>query len=153
MGNSSDHTPRLIDGGIAVDDRGLLSHANSFTFAGVKRFYLVENFSPATVRAFHGHRREAKYALVVAGTALVAVVPFDDEHRPSKDSRVDRFVLTAKIPQLLYIPPGYANGFRALEEGTKIIFFCTATFEEAKGDDYRFPYDYWGKQVWEVKHR
>lgn len=153
MGSSPDLTPRLIDGDIAVDDRGLLSFANGFTLAGVKRFYLVENFSTATVRAFHGHRREAKYALVVAGTALVAVVPFDDERRPSKDSRVERFVLTAKIPQLLYIPPGYANGFKALEDGTKIIFFSTATFEEAKTDDYRFPYDYWGADVWRTAHR
>ena len=44
---------QLINGGLNVDDRGIVSYANDFNFQGVKRFYQVENFSTSTIRAFH----------------------------------------------------------------------------------------------------
>ena len=61
---------RVIDGGLAVDDRGTLTFANSFDFAGVKRFYQVENFSTETIRAFHGHKKEGKYVYGARGSAI-----------------------------------------------------------------------------------
>lgn len=145
--------PKLIKGGIAVDDRGTLTFVNDFDFKGVKRCYQVKNFSKSTIRAFHGHQKEAKYAYVAKGSALVAVVKMTSTTKPSKKELVQRFVLSDKSPAVLYIPPGYANGFRSLEADTLIIFFSTSTLEESKGDDYRFPADYWGKKVWEVENR
>jgi dTDP-4-dehydrorhamnose 3,5-epimerase len=145
--------PKLIEGGVAVDDRGRVSFANDFGFDGIKRFYMIENFSTGTIRAWHGHRREAKYVLVVSGAALVAAVVLDNLKKPNKKNFVSRFVLSEFKPSLIYIPPGYANGFKALAANTKIIFFSTATVEGSKDDDYRFPYDYWGKRVWEVENR
>ncbi|OGB74182.1 sugar epimerase [candidate division Kazan bacterium RBG_13_50_9] len=145
--------PQLIEGGLAVDDRGQLAFANNFDFRGVKRFYMVENFSLDTIRAWHGHQKEAKYAFVVSGSALVAAVAMDNVEAPSKNAEVYRFTLSARKPAVLFIPPGYANGFKSLEEGTKIIFFSTSTLEESKGDDHRFPADYWGNQVWATENR
>ncbi len=144
--------PKLIKGGIAVDERGQVTFANDFDFKGVKRFYLAENFSCATIRGFHGHLKEAKYGLAVSGTALVVVARMDHLEKPSQKSEVQRFILSARKPEILYIPAGYANGIRALEENTKVIFFSTTSMEEAKEDDFRFPYDYWGKDVWEIKN-
>jgi len=144
---------RLIPGGVAVDDRGCLNFANDFNFYGVKRFYQVQNFSTSTIRAFHGHLREAKYVYVAKGSAIVAAVELDDIKSPSKNKKVNRFILSDKKPQVLFIPPKYANGFRPLEEDTRILFFSTSSLEESKGDDYRFPVDYWGKDVWEVENR
>lgn len=145
--------PYLIEGGIAVDDRGQISFANGFDFAGVKRFYMIENFDTATVRAWHGHLKESKYVLVVQGSAVVGVVPMDSTTEPSRTATVKRFILSARKPGLLFIPAGCANGFRALEANTKIIFFSTTTLEESQGDDYRFPADYWGLSVWAVENR
>ncbi len=144
---------RLIQGGIAVDDRGCLNFANDFNFYGVKRFYQVQNFSTSTIRAFHGHLKEAKYVYVAKGSAIVAAVELDDVKSPSKNKKVNRFILSDKKPQVLFIPPKYANGFRPLEEDTRILFFSTSSLEESKGDDYRFPVDYWGKEVWEIENR
>ena len=135
-----------------MDDRGQVSFVNGFPFDGVRRFYLVENFSTETVRAFHGHAKEEKYVFVVRGTALVATVPFDDPSQPSRHVRPCRFILSARQPRILHIPAGYANGFRALEPETKVIFFSTATIEESKGDDHRFPHDYWGEEIWQVNN-
>lgn len=145
--------PQLIEGEVAVDDRGQITFANGFNFAGIKRFYVVENFSNATVRAWHGHLKEAKYVLAVSGSAIVAVVEMDDPHRPNPSNDIQRFILSARRPSILYIPAGYANGFRALELGTKLIFFSTASLEESQGDDYRFGVNYWGDKVWLVENR
>ena len=82
-----------------------------------------------------------------------AAVKLDDIKNPSKDAPVQRFVLSDKKPAILFIPPGYANGFRPLEPSTCIQFYSTSTLEETKGDDYRFPPDYWGTAVWEVENR
>lgn len=142
---------QLYHGGLAVDDRGEVSFVNDFTFAGVKRFYLVSNHRPGFVRAWHGHRREAKYVTVVQGAALVAAVRIDHWEAPDPDARPERFVLTAKRPQVLYIPPGYANGFMSLTPDCKILFFSTATLEESREDDIRFPARYW--DVWQVEER
>jgi dTDP-4-dehydrorhamnose 3,5-epimerase-like enzyme len=150
---SSPEEPHLIPGGLAVDDRGQLTFANAFSFDRVRRFYIVENFSTATVRAFHGHLKEEKFVLVVSGSAVVAAVYLDDPQRPNPDIKPTRFVLSARQPRILHIPAGYANGFRPLESGTKIIFFSTGTLEESTKDDYRFPHDYWGADVWNVEFR
>jgi nucleoside-diphosphate-sugar epimerase/dTDP-4-dehydrorhamnose 3,5-epimerase-like enzyme len=143
----------IIKGGIAVDDRGTVSFANGFDFYGVKRFYQVKNFKTNTIRAWHGHKNEAKYVYVAKGSAIVGVVKLDDFNSPSKSQKVHRNILSDKNPQVLFIPPGYANGFRPLEEDTRILFFSTSSLEESQTDDYRFPADYWGNKIWEVENR
>lgn len=143
----------MIEGGLAVDDRGSVGFVNDFNFSGVRRFYKVENFSRDVIRAFHGHLREGKYVYVVSGSIILAAVPLDDLKSPSRNAQVARYVLSARKPAVVFVPPGYANGFRALEDGTQVLFFSTSTLEESKGDDYRFPADYWGSQIWEVENR
>lgn len=145
--------PTLIDGAKFFDDRGSVSFVNAFDFAKVKRFYQVENHGPEIIRAFHGHLIEAKYVLVTSGSAIVCAVAMDKVKRPSKKQKVFRFVLSDQKPQVLHIPAGYANGFRLLNPGGKIMFFSTATLAETKNDDYRFPYDYWGRAIWETENR
>jgi len=150
---SSPKEPNLIQGGLSVDDRGQLTFANTFCFDRVRRFYIVENFSTSTIRAFHGHLKEEKFVLVVSGSAIVAVVYLDDTQRPNPHTKPARFVLSARRPCILHIPGGYANGLRSLEEHTKVLFLSTATLEEAAKDDYRFPHDYWGADLWNVEFR
>lgn len=144
---------RVLDGGLAVDDRGTVSFCNNFDFKGVKRFYKIENFDKSVIRAWHGHVKEGKYVYVVKGSIVLGAVPMDDTKAPNKQNKVNRYVLSGRKPSIVFIPPGYANGFRILEEETQILFFSTSTLDESKGDDYRFPADYWGNQVWEVENR
>jgi dTDP-4-dehydrorhamnose 3,5-epimerase len=147
----ADDALRIFEGGLAVDDRGSLAFVNDFDFAGVRRFYLVSNHRQGFVRAWHGHRREAKYVTAVAGTAVVAAVRIDDWDHPSRDARVERFVLSADKPAVLYIPPGHANGFMSLVANTRLAFFSTATVDESRDDDIRFDAHYWN--VWHVEER
>jgi dTDP-4-dehydrorhamnose 3,5-epimerase-like enzyme len=150
---SSPEVPSIVKGGLAVDDRGQVSFANGFSFANIQRFYMVENFSTEVVRAFHGHVKEEKFVMVVSGAAIVAAVRLDNPSNPNRDVKPLRFVLSERQPQILHVPAGFANGFRVLELKTRILFFSTATLEDSAKDDYRFPYDYWGKAVWEVEFR
>lgn len=146
---------QIINGGFAVDDRGWINFANDFNFSeyGVKRFYQVQNFSTSTIRAWHAHKNEAKFVYVAEGSAIFGAVKLDNFDTPSKDLEINRFILSEKNPEVLFIPPGYANGFRALEKETRVIFFSTNTLKESQKDDYRFPADYWGEEFWEVKNR
>jgi dTDP-4-dehydrorhamnose 3,5-epimerase-like enzyme len=151
VANSPD--PTIIPGGLAVDDRGQLTFVNGFTFENIQRFYMVENFSTDVIRAFHGHLKEEKFIFVVSGSAIVAAVQFDDPAQPNKASKPHRFVLSERQPQILHVPRGYANGFRPLEPHTRIVFFSSASLENSRTDDYRFPHDYWGTEIWKVESR
>src|SRR5579862_1800740 len=86
--------PVLMAGGLAADDRGELGFVNDFHFAGVKRFYTVANYRQGFIRAWHAHKREAKYVTAVSGAALVGAVRVDNWDEPSRDLPVDRFVLS-----------------------------------------------------------
>jgi dTDP-4-dehydrorhamnose 3,5-epimerase-like enzyme len=143
--------PFLIEGGLGVDDRGEVAFVNDFQFEGVKRCYLVANHRAGLVRAWHAHRAEAKYVMMAQGSAIVAAVRIDDWERPSKGTHVHRFVLSAKRPAVLYIPPGHANGFMSLTPDARLIFFSTATLEESRRDDVRYDASYWNP--WNVVER
>ena len=143
--------PVLLEGGLGVDDRGAVAFVNGFDFAGVKRFYIVSNHRAGFVRAWHGHRREAKYVTVVQGAAIVAAVRIDDWEHPSIDLPVVRHVLSAQRPSVLFVPAGYANGFMSLTADTKVIFFSTSTVDESRNDDVRYDARYW--DAWHVVER
>ena len=123
---------RLIEGNIAVDDRGTVSFVNDFNFSGVKRFYMVTNHRAGFVRAWHAHRHESKYITVARGAAVIGAVKIDKWENPSKDSQVDRYVLSAEKPSVLYVPAGYANGFLSLTEDTTVVFYSTASLQESR---------------------
>lgn len=141
----------FTSGGLSVDDRGQLSFINELDLRKYKRFYLVSNHRAEFVRAWHGHKQEAKGVVVVKGAAIVAAVPIEDWDTPAKETVVNRYVLSDKKPGILEIPPGYANGFKTLEEETILCFFSTSSLEESASDDFRFPANYW--DPWNVEER
>lgn len=139
----------IYSGNIHSDARGQVRFVNNFNFKDVKRFYQIENAPDNPIRAFHGHKIEAKYVYVTSGSILLCFAYVDDFKNPSKNTTVERHVLTDKNPQVVYIPPHFANGFKALEINTRVIFFSTSSLEDSKADDYRIPHDYWGTDIWQ----
>ena len=135
---------KTYNGGLAVDDRGQLSFVNDFDFKDVKRFYMVENHEQGFIRAWHGHKKEGKYVFVTNGAVLIGAVNMETED-------INRFILSSNKPQVLYIPPGYANGFMNLKNNTKVIFFSTSTLEDSMNDDIRFEWDKWN--IWDIERR
>ncbi len=141
--------PILYEGAIAIDDRGQLTFVNKEI--NIKRFYIVSNYKSHFVRAWHAHKKEAKYVTVIQGSAIVGVVNLINNQFPLKEIIPKKYVLSANKPSLLYIPAGYANGFMNLTQDTKIMFLSTSTLEESKNDDFRYPYDTWN--IWKIEER
>lgn len=135
---------KIMNGGVSIDDRGSVRFVNDFNFENVKRFYQVENHSRGFIRAWHGHKKEGKYVYVVSGSALIGVVNM-------KTDEITKYVLSDKSPKILYIPPGHYNGFKSLEENTKILFFSTSTLDESLNDDIREDHNKW--DIWEENYR
>ena len=143
--------PTVFQGNRATDDRGSLGFINGFGISDFKRFYTVSNHSSNFIRAWHGHLKEAKAIIVLQGVALVCAVEMNDPKTPDKGNPISRHVLTGNNPAALYIPAGYANGFKTLTSDSIVLVFSSTTLEESLGDDYRFEYDYWNP--WEVVPR
>ena len=141
----------IFNGGLAVDDRGEIAFVNEFDFEDVKRFYMVSNHKAGFVRAWHAHKHEAKYVMAVSGEAVIGAVKIDDWKKPSRNLTVERYVISSKKPQVLYIPPGYANGFMSLTSDLKLTFFSSSTLEESANDDIRYDARYW--DIWDVIER
>lgn len=133
---------QLITGDSFIDERGTLRFINEFDMQDVRRFYQVENHRVGFIRAWHGHAREQKYMYVASGSVYVGVVNLATEH-------MQTFVLSSEQPRILRIPANAAHGFMNLAPDTKILFFSTATLEESKKDDIRFPWDKWN--IWDIK--
>lgn len=142
---------RLIEGGMAADDRGAVSFVNDFDFSGVKRFYMVTNHHAGFVRAWHAHRHEAKYITVLRGAAVIGAVKIDNWKSPSRKAPISRYVLSAQKPTVMYIPAGHANGLMSLTDDTIILVFSTASLDESREDDIRYDARYW--DIWQVSER
>jgi len=140
--------PKLIEGDLAIDARGKVFFINNLDLEkmGVKRFYIIENHSKGFVRAWHGHKIEAKIFCAIKGSFLVGVVSMD-----SNPPNIEKFVLSEDKPSALYIPPENYNGLMALTENAKMLVFSTATLEQSKDDDIRKPARFWN--IWNIEEK
>jgi len=135
------------------DDRGtfvpFLNEANAlpdWEGLAIKRLYYVYNYGSGVVRGFHFHQKEWKYFIVVSGAAKFVALS------PDKPEEIFTFISSARMPNLIVIPPGFANGWVSLEDNTVLVCGSTASFEESIADDKRMDPYKWG-DVWEVKGR
>ncbi|PWU22764.1 sugar epimerase [Candidatus Cerribacteria bacterium 'Amazon FNV 2010 28 9'] len=140
--------PKIMNGEIRCDERGCVSFCNAFNFDSIQRFYHIHHDDSKVIRAFHGHMKEEKYVYVVNGEILFSAVYITDPCTPSDKEKVHQFVLSAKQPQILFIPASYANGFRSLTDTCDVLFFSTVTLQNSLNDDVRFDPYYWG-DVWQ----
>lgn len=134
---------QIIQGGTHEDKRGKLIFFNDFDMKEVKRFYIIEHPDSSIVRAWQGHKIEQKWFYVMSGSFKVLLVQPDNWERPSNDLAIEEHELKASGPQVLHIPGGYANGFKALEPESKMMVFSSFTVDESSGDNYRFEKEKW----------
>jgi dTDP-4-dehydrorhamnose 3,5-epimerase-like enzyme len=153
MNDSKPKTPFTYEPKVAADDRGVfvacIQNAHQLEFdptLGVKRVYYVYNHGIHVVRGFHFHEKEWKLFTIARGAAkFVAINPKNPEEKFT-------FVSSSRKPNVIVIPPGFANGWISLEPETLLICGSTATFEESVGDDQRMdPYKF--GDVWTIKGR
>ena len=135
--------PTIIKGGSFHDSRGTLRFINDFDMAQIRRAYIIEHPNTDIVRAWLGHRKEQKWFYVLDGSFDVHLVQPDDWTNPSNDLPLISHKLSADNNEILHVPCGYANGFRALQDNSKLFVFSDFTMEQSAGDNYRFRFDLW----------
>lgn len=137
----SNNIPQIINGGSHTNHRGTISFVNDFKFDGVNRFYSIHHPDTSIVRAWQGHTQESKYYYPVNGSWIIAWVKMEFD-KPEEEWKVEYVKMYSKDSNLIFLPPGYANGFKALEEDSVIIGFSAPGVEEEK-EILRWDADRW----------
>ena len=79
--------------GFAEDHRGSLEFYNDIKLDKFKRFYIVNNPKKGTVRAWHGHKIEAKLVKVLKGEFVVCTIKIDNWESPNKGIKSTKFTM------------------------------------------------------------
>jgi len=129
---------KRIEGNSYSDHRGIIRFVNDFNFAGIKRFYTIMHNDTETIRAWQGHKLETKYFYVAKGSFLISIIKIDNWELPSKNIEIQNIILSDSKSEMLMIPSGHANGFRAIEPDSILVVFTDKSLEESKADDFRW---------------
>lgn len=133
----------IIQGGIFQDNRGVVSFFNDFDMSMVKRFYTIVHSNTSVIRAWQGHKVEHKWFVVTKGAFKLAVVKIDNWNKPSETLSPEVFLLNANDRKVLFVPAGYANGFKAVEPNSKVMVFSSLSLKDSKKDTVRFDATLW----------
>src|SRR3989304_5046259 len=129
-----------------VDDRGSLDQVFDGVVFPAKRAYLVRN-GMDVIRAWHGHKREGKMLVALAGKVKIFCCSMNDV------TNMRCFFLLKEKAQALYVPAGWYHGFKSFGEGWLLVF-SDKTLEESKDDDFRKVWNDIGfPSMWEVEYR
>lgn len=118
--------PRLF-----ADERGFFLETwneRGFAEAGIDARFVQDNHSRSAAGVLRGlHYQivqpQGKLVRVVAGRAYDVAV--DLRRSSPRFGRWAGVELSAENMRMLWIPPGFAHGFLALEEGTDFLYKCT----------------------------
>ena len=135
--------PKIIQGGNFSDHRGTISYVNDFSFKNIERFYIISNSDENPIRAWQGHKLDAKNFYCIQGSFKIHFVKIDNWDNPSKDLNIETIIVSASESKIVHIPSGYANAIESLETDSKLISFSTLPLANVGDDDVRYTLDYW----------
>lgn len=134
---------KLIQGAISVDSRGQISHVNDLDMGEIARFYIIHQSDMSIIRAWHAHQEEKKWFYVIKGSFTAAFVKIDNWESPSLKLEPEIFQLTERNSQVLFVPEGYANGFKANEPDSELLVFSNKILSVAVNDSWRYDSKMW----------
>ncbi|WP_262896180.1 WxcM-like domain-containing protein [Luteirhabdus pelagi] len=120
--------PKLIPGGIHKDKRGMLQFLNDFDMSPIKRMYVTTHHDTKTIRAWMGHKIESRWFFCTRGAFIIRLVAIGKDDSPTGPVR--SFQLKSSASEVLFIPPGYASGFKAEEEHSSLLIMADYGFGE-----------------------
>lgn len=135
--------PKIIQGGNFSDYRGTISYVNDFNFTDIQRFYIISNSEENPIRAWQGHKLDAKNFYCLIGSFNIHFIKIDNWENPSKELAVETIFVSADDSKIVHIPAGYANAIESLEKDSKLISFSTLPLSNVSEDDVRYATDYW----------
>ena len=127
----------IIEPRVFGDERGFFMESwNAATFreAGLDFHFVQDNHSRSAkgvLRGLHFQipNPQGKLVRVTAGRAWDVAV--DLRHGSPTCGKWYGVELSAINKRMFWVPPGFAHGFVALEDGTDFLYKCTAAYEPA----------------------
>ncbi len=135
--------PEIFKGNSFSDERGEVLFNNDFDMLSIKRCYIIRHLNKKKVRAWQGHQIEHKYFKCINGSFVVAWKKIDNFSIPNDTNKAGFIILQKNENNVLSIPPGYANGLKALENNSEIMVFSDHYLDEVSDDSYRFDKNLW----------
>jgi dTDP-4-dehydrorhamnose 3,5-epimerase len=129
---------RLIEPRLFSDERGFFAETwnkRAFAEAGIAADFVQDNHSRSArgvLRGLHYQvaQPQGKLVRVVAGRAFDVAV---DLRRSSPTfGQWTGVELDSAGMRMLWVPPGFAHGFLALEDGTDLLYKCTDYYAPAQ---------------------
>ena len=144
---------RHVDDGGAMTELVRLNDGQAEALGGFTvRQVNVSELAPGVVKAFHLHVRQTDVWYVAPSDRMLVVLLDTRRGSPTEGVRM-RLVLGDGSARLLRIPPGVARGVRNLAATPgRIIYFTDLHFsaEPASCDEGRLPWDFAGRDVWDI---
>lgn len=121
----------LLEPTLYSDNRGSFMEtfkSDVFTEFGLPVHFIQENLSSShknVIRGLHfqWNKPQGKLISVLSGSAKF--VELDIRKRSNTFSRYWSGTLSSESNLILWVPPGFANGFLALEDNTRVVYKCT----------------------------
>ena len=79
----------------------------------------------------------------ISGKFLLAWVKIDNFSNPSKKLEANYIILSQENNKCVYLPAGYANGLKALDENSKLLVFSEFLVNKSVEEKVRYPKNYW----------
>lgn len=116
------------------DDRGFFMEsfrADEFAAMDLPKNFPQDNHSNSLKNVFRGlhfqwDKPQGKLIRVTRGAALF--VELDIRHDSPTLGKHIKIELSEKNKKVLWVPPGFANGFLSLEDNTDVLYKCTAVW-------------------------
>ena len=131
----------VIEPSVFEDDRGYFFESwnqQKFSEKGLDFNFVQDNQSMSGAHVLRGLHfqtppwEQAKLVRVIQGAVLDVVV--DIRKNQPTYGRHFRLVMSGKLKNMLWIPPGFAHGFLTLEENTVFFYKCTRFYNrESEG--------------------
>jgi len=144
---------RFNDDGGSLIELLRLEHGRANGLAGFEPAQVTYSVvQPGVVKAFHVHREQSDLWFVRPEDRVLLVLVDVRAGSATENERV-RMLLGDGRPMLVRIPPGVAHGCRNLGlQPASIVYFTDRQFsaDPERSDEGRLPWDFAGKDVWEV---
>ena len=117
-------------------------HARQYAEAGLDRVFVQDNLSRScrdTVRGLHYQLRHPQAKLVGVLRGAVLDVALDVRRNSPFFGQCVVAELTEENRQQLFIPEGFAHGFRVLSDAADVFYKCTDYY--APGDEFGVRWD------------
>jgi len=142
------------------DDGGALTELvrlNNGNVEGLEQFKIaqinVSEIDPGVIKAFHLHQKQTDVWYIPPADKLLLILADLRQSSPTKGARM-RLIMGDCNSQLVLIPPGVAHGCKNIGQQSGVVIYLVDhqfTSDPETCDEGRLPWDYFGKQIWEIE--